>query len=200
MYGYMKIYVKNDWVGHVRYELYDDYRYREIRGLSVGGGLSDMHTIYERGYLDKDDISIYNQEEYLASEEIPLDYDGFTGAMIYTRINDESHEEYGFVSQNCNDFTSGALSAAGQTGCVGDYLTPAQKDSLRLSQGSDLIKCRIPKKAEDWIKDLQDKFKETIGNLKNKVKQRICNGTVNVGSYTRDGYPVEGYTRVCGRH
>lgn len=38
MEAYLKIYIKKDKVGHVRYELNDGRGYKEIRGLSVGKG------------------------------------------------------------------------------------------------------------------------------------------------------------------
>lgn len=83
-----------------------------------------------------------------------------------------------------------------QEGCVGDYLTSEQKDGLRLSQSSDLIKCKIPKKIDEW----NEKFENTTKNIKDKVKQTICNGLINVSSYNRLGHDVHAYTRSCGRH
>lgn len=196
MDGYMKIYVKKDRIGHVRYEIGNDYGFKEIRGLSVGGDFPNLYTIYERGEEDSHYISVYNTDEYLASEKIPLEREELVSALAYTKTNDQEHEEYGMLSQNCNDFTAGVLSAAGKPGCVGDYLSPEQKDDLRLSQGSDLIKCKIPKKIDDW----NDEFKDGAKKVKNKVKEVVCNGIVKVNSYIRQGSDVEGYTRSCGRH
>lgn len=196
MDGYIIIYTKNDFVGHVRYEIGNDYGFKEIRGLSVGGDIFNKKTRYEQGEEDKDYISVYNTNEYLASEKIPLEREELVSALAYTKTNDQEHEEYGMLSQNCNDFTAGVLSAAGKPGCVGDYLSPEQKDSLRLSRGSDLIKCKIPKKIDDW----NDEFKDGAKKVKNKVKEVVCNGIVKVNSYIRQGSDVEGYTRSCGRH
>lgn len=199
MDGYMTIYTKNDRVGHVRYEIGDGRGYKEIRGLSV----SKMYkgkTIYEKGERDSHGISVYNTDEYLASEKIPLTREELLGAMVYTRDNDEQHEDYNVISQNCNDFTGGALAAAKQKGCVGDYLTDEQKEDLRLSQSSDLIKCRIPQKIEKDIEKEVEKFNKISNTAKERIQQDICNGIVNVGSYSRLGNNVGAYTRNCGRH
>lgn len=100
------------------------------------------------------------------------------------------------LRKNCNDFASGVLAAAGKEGCVGDYLTNEQKEGLRLSQASDLIKCHIPKQVEKGVKEVQKTAK-----LVNKVAKRtLCGGTVSVSSYKRLGHSVSGYTRSCGRH
>lgn len=195
MDGYIIIYTKKDFVGHVRYEIGNDYGFKEIRGLSISRPFGGK-TIYEKGEEDSNYISVYNTDEYLASDKIPLEREELIGALTYTKANDEEHEEYGIISQNCNDFTAGVLSAASKSGCVGDYLSPEQKDGLRLSRSSDLIKCEIPKNFDDWNQE----FKKATKNIKDKAKQTICKGIVNVGSYTRSGYDVEGYTRSCGRH
>ena len=197
MEGYMIIYVKKDKVGHVRYEIGDGRGYKEIRGLSVKWNPSwtslDMETVYEKGEEDSHGNSVYDTDIYSASDKIPLDREELLGAMSYTRENDDEELEYGVVSKNCNDFASGALSAAGKDGCVGDYLTNEQKEDLQLSQTSDLIKCRIPKQVERGVKK--------VAKFVNKIaKQSLCNGTVRVSGYQRLGHSVSGYTRSCGRH
>lgn len=200
MDGYLKIYTKKDWIGHVRYEIGDGRGYKEIRGLSVRVETSwqgiSAETIYEKGEEDSHGISVYNQDEYLASDKIPLEREELLGAMVYTKENDEEHQEYGALKNNCNDFTSGVLSAAGQKGCVGDYLTKEQKEDFRLSKGSDFINCRIPKVTEEGI----EKTKEITNKVKEKVKKSTCSGIVSVSGYMRLGEPVEAYTRSCGRH
>lgn len=189
MGAYLKIYIKKDAIGHVRYEIGDGRGYKEIRGLSVGVNLdwfkSGVETIYEKGEEDSHGISIYDEDYYLPSDEIPLEREELIGAMAYTKENDEKEQSYNVVTNNCNDFTSGVLAAADKKGCVGDYLSKEQKEGLRLSQLSDLDKCRIPRKIE---------------KLKEKISEPVCNGIVSVGSYMRMGNLVEGYQRSCGRH
>lgn len=67
MDGYLKIYIKKDNVGHVRYEIGDGRGYKEIRGLSVKANIdwfnTNVETIYEKGEEDSQGISIYNEEE-----------------------------------------------------------------------------------------------------------------------------------------
>lgn len=195
MEGYLKIYTKNNIVGHVRYEIGDDRGYKEIRGLSISK-FYNGNTIYEKGEEDSHGISIYNTKEYSSSPKIPLSREELIGAMVYTRENDEQHKEYGLLTQNCNDFTARVLSAAKQKGCVGDYLSAEQKSNMHLSQASDFIKCKIPQKLEEKV--------ETIKNNSQKISEQFskirCSGIVTVGSYIRDGQKIEGYTRNCGRH
>lgn len=189
MEAYLKIYIKKDKVGHVRYELNDGRGYKEIRGLSVKLNRNNFpkitETIYEKGEEDSHGISIYNEDNYLPSNEIPLSREELIGAIAYTRENDEKDQNYNPFTNNCNDFTSGVLAAADKNGCVGDYLSKEQKEGLRLSQLSDLDKCRIPRKIE---------------KIKEKISKPVCNGIVTVGSYMRMGNLVEGYQRSCGRH
>lgn len=189
MGAYLKIFIKKDKIGHVRYEINDGLGYKEIRGLSVKWTMDNFpnikETIYEKGEEDSHEISVYDEDYYLPSGEIPLNREELVGAIAYTKENDETNQKYNLVTNNCNDFTSGVLAAAGKKGCVGDYLSQEQKESLRLSQLSDLDKCRIPKKIE---------------KIKEKTKQTVCNGIVTVGSYMRKGNLVEGYMRSCGRH
>lgn len=104
MAGYLIIYTKQNYVGHVRYEIGDDHGYKEIRGLSIKWDIDLKHigseTIYEKGEEDSNYISVYDQSEYLASDIIPLEREELIGAMVYTRENDDNHEEYGILSQN----------------------------------------------------------------------------------------------------
>lgn len=150
-------------------------------------------TIYEEGEEDSHGISIYNKDKYDASPKIPLEREELVSAIAYTKINDEKHEDYGLFSQNCNDFTADLLSYIGKKGCVGDYLSEEQKERSKLSGNSDFIKCRIPKNYEIGKQRLDEDFQKLR-------KPDSCNGLVRVGNYTRDGHPVSGYTRVCGRH
>ena len=185
MGAYLKIYIKKNAIGHVRYEIGDGRGYKEIRGLSSNLLSWGKKTVYEKGEEDSLGISVYNQDHYLPSDEIPLEREELIGAIAYTKENDEKEQSYNAVTNNCNDFTSGVLAAADKKGCVGDYLSKEQKEGLRLSQLSDLDKCRIPRKIE---------------KLKEKISEPVCNGIVTVGSYMRMGNLVEGYQRSCGRH
>lgn len=85
MSGYMIIYTKKDRIGHVRYEIGDGRGYKEIRGLSVSFEDWKSETIYEKGEEDSHGISVYDTEQYLASEEIPLDREELLGVISYTR-------------------------------------------------------------------------------------------------------------------
>ena len=71
MSGYLKIYIKNDRIGHVRYEIGDNQGYKMIRGLSVSK-FYNGNTIYEIGEKDSNGINIYNQKYYLSSPQINL--------------------------------------------------------------------------------------------------------------------------------
>ncbi len=194
MGAYLKIYIKKNAIGHVRYEIGDGRGYKEIRGLSVKySNFIKKETIYEKGEEDSHGISIYDEDNYLSSDEIPLEREELIGAMAYTKMNDEKEQSYNAVTNNCNDFTSGLLAAAGKKGCVSDYLSKEQKESFHGSQALDFYKCKIPEKAENFAKKVGDKIKE-------KSKEVVCNGIVTVGSYMRMGNLVEGYQRSCGRH
>lgn len=162
MSGYMIIYVKNDAIGHVRYEIGDGLGFKLIRGLSVDGDILNPQTIYERGEEDSHGISVYDQDYYLPSDNIPLNRDELVGALAYTQSNDEEHEDYGVLSQNGNDFTAGVLAAAGKEGCVGDYLTAEQKNGLKASRNSDFVKCRIPRSIDETI----EKVNGTVTKIK----------------------------------
>lgn len=192
MGAYLKIYIKKDKVGHVRYELNDGRGYKVIRGLSVSKPIIG-NTIYEKGEEDSHEISIYDKDYYLPSDEIPLSREELVGAVAYTRENDEKDQNYNLVTNNCNDFTSGVLAAAGKDGCVGDYLTKEQKEEFHGSQGSDLFKCKIPNIVGEEVSKGAKIFKDN-------VRKTACTGSVFVNSYFRDGHFVEAYTRSCGRH
>lgn len=200
MSGYMIIYVKNDVIGHVRYEIGDGRGYKQIRGLSVkwekDSSIPSANTIYEKGEEDSHGINVYDQDYYLPSDKIPLNREELVGALAYTQKNDEEHEDYGVLSQNCNDFTAGVLAAAGKEGCVGDYLTAEQKSGLKASRSSDFVKCRIPRSIDETIENVKDK----VSKLNKQIKKTVCNGIVHVKSYMREGHHVEAYTRSCGRH
>lgn len=185
MDGYVKIYIKNNYIGHVRYEIGDDRGNKIIRGLSVRGDVFNPNTIYEVGETDSNGISIYNQKYYLPSAMIPLEREELISAIAYVKTVDEENQEYGIISRNCNDFTSDLLSVIGKKGCVGDYLSEEQKEILHASQISDIVKCRIPRKIDNAVQD---------------VKEKICNGWVKVNGYIRSNGRVEGYVRSCGRH
>lgn len=185
MFGYLKIYVKKDNIGHIRYEISGDYGFKMIRGLSVSKLFRDKQTIYEKGEEDSHGISIYNKKEYIPSKEIPLNRQELISAVAYTKTNDENPPEYYLADNNCRDLMAGLLAASGKEGCVGDYLTNEQKSDLRLSRLSDLDKCEIPRIVEKGM---------------DKAQQAACKGIIQVGSYLRQGNLVEAYTRNCGRH
>lgn len=188
MKGYLISYTKNDSIGHVRYEIGDAKGYKEIRGLSIAiPFIGD--TIYEKGEEDSHGISIYDREVYLPSKKIPLTREELIGAIAYTKENDRKQQNYRLLFNNCNDFASGVLSAAGKRGCIGDYLSEEQKQGFKSSRFSDFSKCKIPQKIEDGIEQIKEKGRE-----------RMCNGLVYVKSFVRDGELIEPYIRRCGRH
>ena len=77
------------------------------------------------------------------------------------------------------------MASIDKNGCVGDFLSSEQKNVLRLSNSSDILKCKIPKNINETIE---------------KTKENFCNGLVKVNSYLRNCENINSYLRSCGRH
>lgn len=137
---YIRIFIKDGGLRHVRYEVVDEDGNRTVRGLSTDKG---KPSIYEKGEEDSHGISV-DDKEYKASDKIFLTKEEVDKAQEHIAKLDEDNPKYNWALRNRADFTAEFLSTIGKDGCLGDYLSDEQKVWCSGSGFSEFVKCEIP--------------------------------------------------------
>lgn len=171
---YMRIYVKDNMVGHVRVEIVDEKGNRAIRGLNSVNPITFGETIYEKDKLDSSGKSV-DSKDYLPSQKIFLTKEEYDNAHKRIEEMDKNPPKYNAALYNCDDFVNDIIYHTGLDKKVGDYLTDKQEG--RLSSGSDLLKHQIPRfigypnDFDDSKPELMDEKEIVSFDKKNKIKQ-----------------------------
>lgn len=139
---YMRIYVKNNKIGHVRIEIVDAKGNRTIRGLNNNWLQKGDGTIYEKGEKDSSGISIDDKKQYLPSKKILLTQEEYDKAHKRIEELDKHNPKYKSVLYNCDDFVIDIIKHSTFNEDLNKYFSTMQK--INLSSGSNLIKYKIP--------------------------------------------------------
>lgn len=129
---YMRIYVKDNAIGHVRIEIVDAQGVRTIRGLNNTWKGANKGTEYEKGEKDSGGKSV-DSKEYLPSQKILLTQEEYDKAHQRIEELDKKNPLYSATLYNCDDFINDIIHSSGLDKGLDQYLTDEQKEVFKAS-------------------------------------------------------------------
>ncbi len=138
---YFQPYIKNDYVGHVRYKFVDSNGDVYIRGLNREKGLNmHNHAIYEKGETDKHGADI-NSFVYIPGDKFYLnsEQEDKVKKKIQDYDSNEKQLSYNVVNNNCVDFNHSVISEIDEKKSLEDFLNDNQK-KIAASRGYNFTK------------------------------------------------------------